>query len=120
MLALGLCQADFEVGDVQVWPECAQAWALFDQLRTQWRYGPVGPMGMGGQPFGEVGLDYQVLFRLLDDMRLDRDERDALFADVRYCEAHALRALRCQPMDWAPFVNADGDDDDDDWPEDDG
>lgn len=118
MLQAGKCAYDFDVGDVEVWPECAEAWELFSKLRTQWNYGPVGPAGLGGPQFAETGLNYLVLFRLLDDMRLDPVAREELFNDVRYCEAHALRALARMPMEDEHFVEEYIDDDeDDDWSE---
>ncbi len=52
-------------------------------MTTQWR------MSMGGP----TGLDYGVLFRLLDNARLGGDEWDVMFGDVRVMEAAAKEAM---------------------------
>jgi hypothetical protein len=56
---------------------------MFRRMTTQWR------MSMGGP----TGLDYNVLFRLLDNERLGGDEWDAMLADVCVMEAAALEAM---------------------------
>lgn len=53
-------------------------------MRTQWRIGMSGP----------VGLDYGVLFRILDRLNLSPDDYDEMFADVRVMESAALEAVR--------------------------
>lgn len=53
-------------------------------MRTQWRIGMAGP----------IGLDYGVLFRLLDRMNLSPDGYDEIFSDVRAMESAALEAVR--------------------------
>lgn len=57
-------------------------------MRTQWR-----TRGMDGRPYG---LDYAVLFRLMDeDGLMGRDWRDTL-DDVRVMESAALEEMRKQ------------------------
>lgn len=55
-------------------------------MRTQWRVGMSGP----------VGLDYNVLFRVLDRLNLSYDDYDEMFADVRAMESAALCAVRAE------------------------
>jgi hypothetical protein len=56
---------------------------LFRRMTTQWR------MSMGGP----TGLDYNVLFRLLDNERLSGDDWDLMLTDVSVMEAAALEAM---------------------------
>lgn len=84
----GLTPEDYETEDAEVWPENWQAWCLFDAMRTQWR-----TRGMEGRPYG---LDYGVLFRLMDEDGLaGRDWRDTL-DDIRVMESAALEEMRKQ------------------------
>ncbi len=71
---------------VEVWPENWQTVGLFISVATQWR------IGMGGP----TGLDYNVLFRILDNMGCSRDEWDQLFDDIRVMESAALESMRQQ------------------------
>jgi len=57
---------------------------LFTQVATQWRIGPGGA----------IGLDYNVLFRLLDARGLSKDEWNQLFDEIRVMESSALEAMR--------------------------
>jgi hypothetical protein len=66
-----------------VWPENWPAVTVFRKMTTQWR------VAMGGP----TGLDYNVLFRLLDNERLSGDDWDAMLADVCVMEAAALEAM---------------------------
>jgi hypothetical protein len=49
-------------------------------MQTQWR------VGINGR----TGLDYNVLFRLLDRLNLTSSDYDDLFADLRHMEAAVL------------------------------
>lgn len=49
-------------------------------MRTQWRIGAMG----------REGLDYNVLFRFLDDRFTEKDEWQSAFADVQMLEIEAL------------------------------
>ena len=69
---------------IEVWPENWQAVQLFVRVGTQWR------VGAGGAS----GLDYNILFRLMDRMQLDPDEWDFLLEDIRTLESAALVAMR--------------------------
>lgn len=53
-------------------------------MRTQWR------VGMSGL----IGLDYNVLFRVLDRLALAPEDYDEMFADIRAMESAALEAVR--------------------------
>jgi len=68
---------------IDVFPENWPVVELFVELSTQWR------VGMSGA----TGLDYNVLFRLLDDRQLSRDERYVFFNDTRIMEATALETM---------------------------
>lgn len=52
-------------------------------MRTQWRTGPMGA----------IGLDYNVVYRELDRAQLPPDEFDTLFDDIREIE-HAVLSLK--------------------------
>lgn len=62
-----------------MWP----AVLLLQRLRTQWR------VGMGGA----VGLDYSVMYRMMDRMGLDKDAYDQLEADIQVMEDEVLAML---------------------------
>ena len=69
---------------VEVWPDNCEALSVFAALGTQWRSGPGGV----------YGLDYNVLYRKLDRMKLEPDEYDQMEADIRILESAALDAMR--------------------------
>lgn len=79
----GLTEADY-AKTVPLWPENAQAFALFVDMSTQWRAGQSGI----------IGLDYNVLYREMDRMKLSDDEYDELLDDVRTMEWAALDEMR--------------------------
>lgn len=76
--------ADYELPDVELWPENQAAFDLFMAMRTQWRYGFNGP----------TGLDYMPLFRLLDDEGLTGAERKQMLSDIAVMEHAALLAMQ--------------------------
>ena len=80
----GFVPTDYELDDVEVWPENWQAWTLFTDMRTQWRVGFSG----------RTGLDYTPMFALMDRMHLSDDDWRELFDDVKVLEASAMRAVR--------------------------
>lgn len=80
----GFSLADYEPEPVDLWPENERAWLLFVEMSGQWRMSVNGP----------TALDYTALFLRMDRMRLDDDDWQALFADVRVLEAQALRSMR--------------------------
>lgn len=59
---------------------------LFIRMGTQWRVGMTGA----------TGLDYGVLFRLMDDDGLAGDERRQRIDDVQTLEVAALERMREQ------------------------
>ena len=67
---------------LEVWPENWPTWRLFFDLRTQWRMGFNGP----------TGLDFNVLYRDLDDLGITGDERLRVKADIREMEQASLDA----------------------------
>lgn len=71
---------DYESDPVEIWPENQQAFALFDQFRTQWIQGAVGP----------TGLNYGPILHQMDRMKLDEEAFDQLFAELRVIEIAAL------------------------------
>lgn len=62
--------------DLEIEPEAAPAVELFCRVRTQWRTGPIG----------RIGLDYGVLLSLIDLDGVKRKKRAALLADVGIME----------------------------------
>lgn len=80
MAGSGLIPADYAMDPVDVWPENWPAFALFFDMRTQWR------TGMGGA----TGLDYGVLFHLMDMHGTPAAERRQVLLDVQVMEEAAL------------------------------
>jgi hypothetical protein len=81
--ASGLTAEDLEWNAVEVWPENVRAYRLFTDLQTQWR------VGMGGP----TGLDYGVMFAMIDRMKLSPEAAEELEYDVRAMESEALSAM---------------------------
>lgn len=79
----GVTLADYELESVVVWPENVQAYSLFCDLQTQWRVGMSGP----------TGLDYGVMYRMIDRMKLSDADAEDLDYDVRAMESEALSAM---------------------------
>lgn len=77
---MGLKASDYEQEFHEVWPENWAVFRLFSDLRTQWRSGPGGV----------IGLDHNVLYRELDRRGLSPHEYDDLLVDFRTLEAAAL------------------------------
>ena len=69
--------------EAEVWPDNWPSFSLFCRLQTQWRYGMAG----------RTGLDYLVLFALLDRMSLAEDERENLLNDIQTLEIAALNEM---------------------------
>lgn len=74
---------DYVIDDVEVWPENWAAFRIFFDMQTQWR------VGMGGA----TGLDYPVLFTLLDRRCVDQADWDELFGDIQHMEKAALKQM---------------------------
>ena len=83
MEAGGFTVDDYPDEEVEVWPENWPAYALFSFMRTQWRAG-----GMG-----IIGLDYGPLHRKMDRMDLAPDAYDDLESDIQAMEFAALGAM---------------------------
>lgn len=87
LAALGLMPEDFADDEtVEVWPDAWEAFLLFQRVATQWRAGAVGA----------IGLDYNVLFRLMDRQGLDGDDWDDMLDDIQTMEHAALVAMRAE------------------------
>ena len=76
--------ADYEIDDVEIWPENWPAFLLFTSLQTQWNVG-----GMGGR----TGLRYEALYPLLDRQTATPEQWQQLFDDVRVMEHAALAQM---------------------------
>lgn len=61
-------------------------WQLFERVRTQWRVGMRGP----------IGLDYSALYPLIDRMRLGHDEWLQVLDDIQAMELAAMDQLQQQ------------------------
>ncbi len=73
---LGLTEDDVKPETVHVWPDVWPAVEVFDLMRTQWRAGANGP----------IGLDYCAL-------PAEASYGTDLFEDVRIMEIEALTAM---------------------------
>lgn len=82
LATMGLVAEDVAT-EVEVWPDTIEPLKLFRLMGTQWRIGGAGA----------TGLDYGVLFTLMDRQRLARDEQDELFEAVRIMEEAALQQM---------------------------
>ena len=81
----GLTREDVATS-TEVWPDTERAFNLLQSLRTQWR------VGMGGP----VGLDYFVAYHRMDRMGLSPAEYDQLDRDLQVMEAAALAVMHEQ------------------------
>jgi hypothetical protein len=72
--------------EFEVWPENWPVWLLFDRISTQWRVGMNGP----------IGLDYNVLLRFLDRMRLDDGDYEQMLNDISVLEQSALTEIHAE------------------------
>lgn len=79
---MGWTAADLERDPIEVWPDCWDSVDAFFAMSTQWRVGPSGA----------VGLDYNVLPWVLQQIGLD--DVPAVFADLRIMELAALNEMR--------------------------
>ena len=79
----GFSESDFDKV-VEIWPENVAAVNLFSSLQTQWRTG-----GMGSP----CGLDYGVLFHMMDRMKLSPADYKIMEEDIRVLELAALTAM---------------------------
>lgn len=84
MEAAGFAPEDYETDPVDVWPENWLAVMLLCDMSTQWRTGMAGA----------TGLDYPVLFRLMDEAGLKGTEWRDTFEAVRCMESVALDQMR--------------------------
>lgn len=84
--AWGLDVGDVEGPPVEVWPSIVKTVKLFIDLRTQWLRA-----GMDGQ---RVGMNYEVLFRVMDRMGLDDAAWIEMWDDIRTLEDEALATMR--------------------------
>jgi Phage related hypothetical protein (DUF1799) len=57
--------------------------SIFCKVGTQWRTGFTGP----------IGLDYNVVFRLMDDEGMDRREWEDTLESIQCLEAQALQTM---------------------------
>lgn len=69
---------------VEIWPDQAPTVAVFQDMLTQWRFGPAGP----------TGLDYAALPAVLNLRRIPRADRAEVFEGVKIMERAALAAIR--------------------------
>ena len=84
MKAGGFTPEDYADDYFEVWPENWPAVEVFFDIANQWRSDMAGPSA----------LDYNVLFRRLDRLKLSEDEWEQMFQDVRQLERGALAEIR--------------------------
>lgn len=81
----GLNPDELEPPPAEVWPSLATTVATFVKLSTQWLRA-----GMKGR---KVGLNYEVLFRVMDRMALDDAAWLEMLDDIRTLEDEALTKM---------------------------
>lgn len=87
---MSLCLTPEDFGEaensqvVEVFPDNLKSVNLFISMCTQWRMGPMGP----------IGLDYNVLPILWKLFGIKASERSAIFDDLRILEDSALAEMR--------------------------
>lgn len=79
----GFSPEDYEQDPVEVWPENFTAFDLFCKLSTQWLT----------NTGGATGLNYLVLFALMDRLKLTDEDHDDMFSDIQVLERAALKAM---------------------------
>ena len=79
--AFGLSAADFDHEVIEIWPDCLEAYSVFDDMNTQWRVGMSGP----------TGLDYSALPIVLEanNVKISKE----LLSDLRVMEVAALKEM---------------------------
>jgi hypothetical protein len=82
-MSLGLTVEEACGPPVELWPPSVVPCKVFMKMSTQWRMGPSGP----------VGLDYGVLFHMLDRMKLEAAEYDRIEGAFRIMEDEALAVI---------------------------
>lgn len=68
---------------IEIWPDNVRAFNLFQGLRTQWRVGMNGP----------VGLDFMVAYHRMDRMGLTPDDYAQMEQDLHIMEAAAINVM---------------------------
>ena len=81
--AWGMDDDEIDGPPVQVWPCNVESVGVLYAMRTQWR------VGMGGS----VGLDYTVLPFIWEHTQVPQERRAAVFADLQVMESAALAAM---------------------------
>ena len=85
MQMFGLTEEDYaEESAVEVWPDNWDAVLLFHRLGSQWLVGPGGP----------YGLNYMVLYHMMDRMSLTPERYDELEEEIQILEAAAVEEMR--------------------------
>lgn len=84
MEAAGFLPEDYETDEVEVLPENWPAIELFSRVSTQWRVGALGA----------TGLDYGVLYPLLDKAYPISNKWFQAFDDIRLMESEALAQMK--------------------------
>lgn len=84
MQAFGLTPDDLAGDAFGIYPDNWSAFLVFEGMATQWRVGFSGP----------VGLDYNVLPWVIEQVGVPNEDRAGLFEDVRVMEAAALGEMR--------------------------
>lgn len=80
MAALGVNPEDI-AGDVEVWPENAEAVVVFRKLRTQWNVVAM---------VGRVGLQYDAFWALVERLKIPEDRQLEVFGAVQVMEQAVL------------------------------
>jgi hypothetical protein len=82
---LGLSPDDYaEETTAYIWPCNVPAVNLFIEMGTQWRVD-------SGRPYG---LDYNIVYRAIDDLCLSKDAAQQMKEDIRILEDAALEEMR--------------------------
>ena len=80
---LGLTAADLDDEDVEVWPCNWPPLRLFSSMRTQWRAGANGA----------IGLDYSSIRNVAGLLGIKKKKLAEIFPDLQVLEGEALRVM---------------------------
>lgn len=83
MAEAGLAPEDFAQDEIGVWPDNVQSVWVFVTMKTQWR----------AVPGGAYGLDFNVLPEIWRRLKIPREKRDDIFADLLVMESAALEEM---------------------------